>query len=307
MAAAIEMKAVSRRYGDFLALDGISFEVQEGQICGFLGPNGAGKTTTIRILLDLIRPTSGSARVLGLDCQQEGVQARARLGYLPGDLRLYEGLTGAQLLELFAGLRGERAIPAFGRELRGRLGLDASARIGGLSKGNKQKLGLILALMHRPPVLVLDEPTSGLDPLVQDEVDDILREFAKAGHTVFFSSHVLSEVERLCDRVIIIRRGKVVAAEDVLSIRGRTLHVLEVTFAAPVSEDAFRLPGVEEIRRDGQVVHLRVTSNLDGAIKAIARHPVLDLRTEQPSLEDVFLAYYRDAETATPREGASIG
>jgi ABC-2 type transport system ATP-binding protein len=306
MAAAIEMDAITRRYGEVVALDGISFTVPEGQICGFLGPNGAGKTTAIRILLDLIRPMSGSARVLGLDCQAHGVRARSQMGYLPGDLRLYEGLSGDQLLALFAGLRGERAIPSFGTELCARLQLETGQRVGNLSKGNKQKLGLVLALMHRPQVLVLDEPTSGLDPLVQDEVDRILRELAGAGHTVFFSSHVLSEVERLCDRVIIIRRGHVVAAEDVLAIRGRTLHILEVTFASPIGADALQMPGVEEIRRDGSVVHLLVTSNLDSAIKAIARYPIVDLRTEQPSLEDIFLAYYRDAEPAAPG-GVPVG
>jgi ABC-2 type transport system ATP-binding protein len=300
------MEDVSRRYGDVAALDGVSLTVPEGQICGFLGPNGAGKTTAIRILLDLIRPNGGSARVLGIDCQCRGVEARSQMGYLPGDLRLYDGMSGKQLLALFAGLRGERAIPAFGKELCSRLGLEVSQKVGNLSKGNKQKLGLVLALMHRPRVLVLDEPTSGLDPLVQEEIEEILRELADAGHTVFFSSHVLSEVERLCDHVIIIRRGHVVAAEDVLSIRGRTLHILEVAFAVPVTEDALRLPGVEVIRRDGNVVHLRVTSNLDGAIKAISRHPIVDLRTEQPSLEDVFLTYYRDAEP-TPPEGVPVG
>jgi ABC-2 type transport system ATP-binding protein len=298
MADAIEFESVSRSYGNVVALEGISFSVPEGQICGFLGPNGAGKTTAIRILLDLIRPTSGSARVAGIDCQRNGVRARAEMGYLPGDLRLYEGLSGEHLLALFAGLRGQREIPRFGRELSERLAVDLNQRIGNLSKGNKQKLGLVLALMHRPRVLILDEPTSGLDPLVQDEIERILRELASGGRTVFFSSHVLSEVERLCDRVVIIRRGRVVAAEDVMSIRGRTLHILEVTFASSVPERALQLPGVEEIRRDGSTVHLRVTSNLDSAIKAIAAHPVVDLRTEQPSLEDVFLAYYRDSESA---------
>jgi ABC-2 type transport system ATP-binding protein len=160
--------------------------------------------------------------------------------------------------------------------------------------------------MHRPRVLVLDEPTSGLDPLVQDEVDQILRELSNAGHAIFFSSHVLSEVERLCERVVIIRKGRLVAEEDVVSIRGRTLHILEVTFASQVPLDAFRLPGVDEVRRDGNVIHLRVTSNLDTLIKAIAAYPVVDLRTEQPSLEDVFLAYYKDEEPAFPK-GVSVG
>jgi len=304
MSDAIELVAVSKTYGSALALDNVSFSVPEGQICGFLGPNGAGKTTTIRILFDLIRPSSGTARVLGVDCQANGVHARAAMGYLPGDLRLYESQTSAQLLRFFAGLHGEAAVPGFGWELCERLALERNQRIGSLSKGNKQKVGLVLALMHRPRVLVLDEPTSGLDPLVQEEVDHVLHELAETGHTVFFSSHVLSEVQRLCQRVVIIRNGHIVAAEDVASLRGRTLHILEATFAQPVPADAFRLPGVDEVRRDGTVVHLRVTANLDATIKAVSRFPLVDLRTEQPSLEDVFLAYYKDEEPALQGTGA---
>jgi ABC-2 type transport system ATP-binding protein len=272
--------------------------VPRGQLCGFLGPNGAGKTTSIRILFDLIRPSAGNARVLGLDCQREGVKARRQMGYLPGDLRLYEGLTGEQTLRLFAGIRGEPDIPRFGRELCERLSLAADQRVGELSKGNRQKLGLVLALTHRPLVLVLDEPTSGLDPLVQVDVEAILRGLAEDGHTVFFSSHVLSEVERMCERVVIIRGGRIVAQENVESLRSRTLHLLEVTFAAPVPEGAFQMPGVEEVSREGHTVRLQVTENLDALLKAVARYPVLDLRTEQPSLEDVFLAYYRQVPEA---------
>jgi ABC-2 type transport system ATP-binding protein len=306
--AAIELMSVSKSYGNVLALDHVSFAVPQGQICGFLGPNGAGKTTTIRILFDLIRPSTGTARVVGIDCQREGVEARARLGYLPGDLRLYENQTTEQMLSLFAGLRGEPAVPRYARDLCDRLMLDPRQRLSSLSKGNKQKAGLVLALMHRPPVLVLDEPTSGLDPLVQEEVERVLFELADAGHTVFFSSHVLSEVERLCHRVVIIRGGRVVAEEDVADLKGRSLHIIEVTFTTHVPVDAFQMPGVEEIRRDGNVVHLQVQSNLDAALKAIARYPVLDIRTEQPSLEDVFLAFYkhRPASGAVSSEAIDV-
>jgi ABC-2 type transport system ATP-binding protein len=302
--AAIELREVSRSYGDVLALDRVSFAIPQGQICGFLGPNGAGKTTTIRILFDLIRPTSGQARVLGLDCQSEGVAARALMGYLPGDLSLYDGMTGERLLRFFANLRGSAGMPVYGRELCDRLALDRQQRVGNLSKGNKQKLGLVLALMHRPQVLILDEPTSGLDPLVQEEVEIILRELADTGHTVFFSSHVLSEVERLCEQVVIIRSGRLVAQEGVANLRGRTLHILEVAFAEPPPRDAFNLPGVTEFRRDGRVIQLQVTANLDAALKAIAGYKVVDLRTEQPSLEDVFLAYYKDKAPVTEEAAA---
>jgi ABC-2 type transport system ATP-binding protein len=303
---AIQLLGVSKRYGQVQALDSVSFAVEQGQICGFLGPNGAGKTTAIRLLFDLIRPDAGEAKVLGFDCQADGIRARSDMGYLPGDLRLYENHSASQTLRFFAGVRGSPSVPAYAWELCERLSLDASQRISSLSKGNKQKLGLILALMDRPRVLVLDEPTSGLDPLVQDEVDQILRELSNAGHAIFFSSHVLSEVERLCERVVIIRKGRLVAEEDVISIRGRTLHIIEITFAGPAPEGAFSFPGVDEVRRDGNVVHLRVTANLDALIKAIAAHPVVDLRTEQPSLEDVFLAYYKDEEPAL-RQGVSVG
>ena len=178
------------------------------------------------------------------------------------------------------------------------LSLDARQRIGRLSKGNRQKVGLVLALMHRPQVVILDEPTSGLDPLVQEEVERILLELAEAGHTVFFSSHVLSEVERICHRVVIIRSGHVVAEEDIAEMKARSLHILEVTFAGQVPDEAFNLPGVEELRRDGDVVHLQVQSNLDAVVKAIARFPLRDIRTEQPSLEEIFLAFYKDGPVA---------
>jgi ABC-2 type transport system ATP-binding protein len=292
--AAIELSEVSRSYGDVLALDRVSFAVPRGQVCGFLGPNGAGKTTAIRILFDLIRPSTGTAKVLGFDCQTDSARARAAMGYLPGDLRLYDGLSGNELLSMFARLRGETVVPDFGWELCRRLTVDSAQRVANLSKGNKQKLGLILALMHRPQVLVLDEPTSGLDPLVQEEVEQVLRGLADAGHTIFFSSHILSEVERLCDRVVIIRRGKVVAQDDVATLRGRRLHILEVEFSRLPPRELFQIPGVEEVRRERSVVRLQVTSNLDAAIKAIALHPVTDIRTEQPNLEDIFLAYYKE-------------
>lgn len=296
--AAIELRGVYKRYGPVLALDGVDLSIPQGQVVGFLGPNGAGKTTTIRILFDLIRPTAGSAAVLGFDCQRQGQEARARMGYLPGDLRLYENLSAWDLFRFFAGLRRPAADEAYVRRLCERLDLDPKDTVGRYSKGNKQKIGLILALMHQPPVLVLDEPTSGLDPLVQEEVERILREEAAAGRTVFFSSHVLSEVERMCQSVVIIRAGRIVAVEEVAALKGRSLHILEVTFAAPVPADAFALPGVRELRRDGSLVHLEVRSNLDGALKAIARYPVADLRTEQPSLEEVFLAYYTQEAAA---------
>ena len=208
MAPAIELRSVVKDYGRVRALRGIDLTVDAGQIFGFLGPNGAGKTTTIRILLDLIRPTSGTAHVLGLDSQRDTVEVRRRSGYLPGDLRMYEGLRGSAFLDLIDSFRPRKRDPQYRRELLERLELDPSMPIRALSKGNKQKMGLVQALMHRPDVLILDEPTSGLDPLVQQEVAKLLEEAAASGRTVFFSSHVLPEVERLSHAVAIIRRAR---------------------------------------------------------------------------------------------------
>jgi len=292
MAPAVELRSVVKDYGRVRALRGIDLTVDAGQIFGFLGPNGAGKTTTIRLLLDLIRPTSGTAHVLGLDSQRDTVEVRRRSGYLPGDLRMYEGLRGSAFLDLIDSFRPRKRDPQYRRELLERLELDPSMPIRALSKGNKQKMGLVQALMHRPDVLILDEPTSGLDPLVQQEVAKLLEEAAAGGRTVFFSSHVLPEVERLSHAVAIIRQGTIAAVEDIARLKSRAVHVLEITFAEPPPADLFALPGVRELHRDGNTVHIQALDGLDAAIKAIAAYHVVDLRTEQPSLEDFFLAHY---------------
>jgi ABC-2 type transport system ATP-binding protein len=301
--AAIELRNLSKRYGAVQALDGVDLSVGEGEVFGFLGPNGAGKTTAIRILFDLIRPSGGSASVLGIDCQRDGPRAREAMGYLPGELRLYEGLRGSEIIDLFASLRPAPLDRQFAHELCERLDLDPSRLTGSYSRGNKQKLGLILAMMHRPRVLILDEPTSGLDPLVQEEVARLLLEHAATGNTVFLSSHILPEVERMCHRVGFIRNGRIVAVEDVGELKGRALHLVEVTFASDVPPDEFDLAGIRVVRRDGRVVHFEVRANLDGLLKAIARHTVEDLRTEQASLEDIFLAYYSE-QPAVLKEAA---
>jgi len=291
-APAIELSGVVKDYGRTRALAGIDLVVERGRIFGFLGPNGAGKTTTIRVLLDLIRPAAGTARVLGFDSQRESLEVRRRVGYLPGDLRMYEGMRGDAFLDFIDSFRPEKRDLAYRATLIERLGLDASKHIRALSKGNRQKLGFIQALMHRPELLILDEPTSGLDPLVQEEVAKILEEAVADGRTVFFSSHVLPEVERLSESVAIIREGRIVAVEDVARLKHRSMHLIEVTFAAAPPAELFALAGVRELRRDGNTVHLQASGGIDAAIKAIARYEVLDLRTEQPNLEDVFLAYY---------------
>ncbi len=292
--AAIEFAGVVKDYGQTRALAGIDLTVERGQIFGFLGPNGAGKTTAIRVLLDLIRPNAGSARVLGMDCHRETIDVRKRVGYLPGDLRMYEGMRGDQFLDFIDAFRPERRDPAYRHSLIERLGLDSAKHIRALSKGNRQKLGFIQALMHRPELLILDEPTSGLDPLVQEEVARILEEVVADGRTVFFSSHVLPEVERLSHSVAIIRAGRIVAVEDVARLKGRSVHVVQVTFAAPPPVGLFALPGVQELHRDGNTVRVQASDSIDAVIKAIARYEIVDLRTEQPNLEDVFLAFYSE-------------
>ena len=304
MPAAIELHGIHKTYGMTHALRGIDLEVPAGRIFGFLGPNGAGKTTTARILLDLIRPDAGGARVLGFDCQRQSIEVRKRTGYLPGELRLYEGMRAGEFLDYIDAFRPGKRDLAYRLRLIERLGLDPSRPIRALSKGNRQKVGLVQALMHRPDLLVLDEPTSGLDPLVQEEVVRILEDAAAEGRTVFFSSHVLPEVEKICESVAIVREGEIVAVEDVANLKGRSVHVIEVTFAHAPPAGLFDIPGVRIIRHDGATFHLQAQSGIDAVVKAIATQTVLDLRTEQPSLEDVFLTFYtgNDVQRAEPRE-----
>jgi ABC-2 type transport system ATP-binding protein len=299
---AIATEALTRDYGPVRALDSLNLRVEPGEIFGFLGPNGAGKTTTIRVLLDLIRPNAGRASILGFDCQRQSMDVRRRTGYLPGDLYLYDGLTGAEFLRFFSSLRPGTVDPAYLRKLLERLDLDPSKKVRAYSKGNRQKLGLVQALMHQPEVLMLDEPTSGLDPLVQHEVWLILEEVASEGRTVFLSSHVLSEVERICHRVGIIRTGRLVAVEEVATLKARALHIIEVTFAEAVPEAAFAVPGVEVLQHEDSKVRMQVRDHLDDVIKMIARYPVVDLRTEQAGLEEVFLAFYEEEARTEKKE-----
>jgi ABC-2 type transport system ATP-binding protein len=291
---ALMMRGLSKSYGDVQALRGVDLEVRRGEIFGFLGPNGSGKTTTIRCLLDLIRPSGGSLRVLGLDPQAEPVAVRARVGYLPGELRLDDNLTAEGVLRFFNRLRGGRADPAFIRRLADRLGLDLRTPIKNFSKGNKQKVGVVQALMHRPELLLLDEPTSGLDPLAQQEVLRLLGEARAAGATVFFSSHVLSEVQEVAERVAILRHGTLVEVAETAALIDRALRRVRVRFRQPQDPVVLaRLPGVKILGQDDRGgVLLQVAGEMDGLIKALAAFPVSDFETERPSLEEVFLAYY---------------
>lgn len=292
MDAAILVEGLTKDFGGKRALADLDLKVQQGEIFGFLGPNGAGKTTTIRLLLDLIRPTSGRATIAGRDCQRESQEVRSLVGYLPGDLRLYPRLTGHDMVDLIAGLRTQSVDRQYIRHLGEQFDLDLHGHIGTYSKGMRQKLGLLLALLARPPVLVLDEPTSGLDPWVQHIVWEVLLQEASSGTTVFFSSHVLHEVQHVCSRVGLLRAGHLIAVEPVVDLLERTTRRLEVTFSEDVPEGVFRLPNVREVEREDHTVRFDLTGDADDLVKELAQFHVTDLRSEQLDLDDVLLPYF---------------
>jgi ABC-2 type transport system ATP-binding protein len=296
MVDAIETRGLTKHYGDTVALDGLDLEVHTGEVFGFLGPNGAGKTTMIRLLLDVLRPTAGTAQVLGLDPRTEGLQLRDRVGYLPGDFVVDGRQTPREFLTYLGNLRGGVGPRAF-EPIAERLGLDLDNRIGALSKGNRQKVGLVQAFMHDPELLILDEPTSGLDPVVGREFLTMVSEARDRGQTVFMSSHVLSEVQQSADRAGIIRKGRLIAIDDVDELRARALRQVRVVFADDVEEAAFTgIDNVNDVSVDGNVLRCRLVGEADALLKAVARHRVLDLVSEEPQLEELFFHYYTGAE-----------
>jgi ABC-2 type transport system ATP-binding protein len=288
----IETEQLTKAYGSHRGITEVDLTVTEGEVFGFLGPNGAGKTTTIRILLDLIRPSSGRARVFGIDSAADPVAIHRRVGYVPGEFALYDRLTGGQTLGYFGNLRGG-VDPAYQASLIERFDLDPSRRFKEYSKGNKQKVGLIVALQHRPELLILDEPTSGLDPLIQQTFFETLREAGASGTTTFLSSHILSEVEKSCDRVAIIRDGRIAQTGTVDALRDLAHHQVELRFAGTVPESEFRsLPGVSDLVADDHVLRMRVTGAITPVVRAAARHDLVDFVSREPSLEETFLAQY---------------
>ena len=293
---ALMTQGLMKSYGKVRALRGVDLEVQRGEIFGYLGPNGAGKTTTIRCLLDLIRPNGGTVRVLGIDPQTDPVAVRSRTGYLPGELQLDPNMSAEGALRYFNALRGNKVDWGFVRQLAGRLDLPLKPPIKNLSHGNKQKVGIVQALMHRPQLLLLDEPTLGLDPLMQHEVLHLITEAKENGTTVFFSSHIMSEVEAVTERVAIIRKGVVVEVAEPASLINRALRRANVRFKQPVDTSPLAsVPGVTVLSQDdGTSVLLQVEGEMDGLIKALAAFPVSDFETARPSLEEIFLAYYED-------------
>jgi beta-exotoxin I transport system ATP-binding protein len=290
---AIQTEQLTKMYGKRRGLAGLDLAVNTGEVYGFLGPNGAGKTTTIRILLDLIRPTSGRVELLGGDPRRDGVALRRRIGYLPGDFLIEGRQTVIELLTYLGNLRGgvpRQRITA----LAGRLDLDLDVKIRSLSKGNKQKVAVVQAFMHQPELLILDEPTSGLDPLLQQTFLDMVREARAAGQTVFMSSHVMSEVQQTADRVGIVREGVMVTVERVEDLRERGVRRVEIHFEDPVTVEEFTaLPGVSDVTVTGTVLRARLDGRADPLVKAAAKHTVLGLLSEEPDLEELFVTYYR--------------
>jgi len=303
--AAILSEDLIKQYGHDRGLAGLDLDVRRGEVYGLVGPNGAGKTTTIRLIMDLLRPTSGRLEVLGLVPARDGVPLRRRVGYLGGDFVVNGRQTGAELLSYLAHLRG--GVPtARVTALAERLGLDLDRRIRSLSKGNRQKLGVIQAFMHTPDLLVLDEPTSGLDPLLQQEFVLMAREAREAGQTVFMSSHILSEVQRTADRVGFVREGRMVAVEPVEALRERAVRRVEIQFEDPVSAQEFAaLPGVSDVTVTDTTLRCRLHGRADALVKMAGRHTAITLLAEEPDLEELFLTYYHAAEaTPAPTLGA---
>jgi len=290
--AIIQIEKLTKSYGVHRGVVDIDLDVNEGEAFGFLGPNGAGKTTTIRTLLDHIRPTSGRALVFGIETTADPVAIHRRVGYLPGEFTLYDKLTGGQTIEYFANLRGG-VDATYQAALVERLDIDPSRKFKELSKGNKQKIGLVVALQHRPDLLILDEPTSGLDPLVQQTFYEVIREAKAEGRTIFLSSHILSEVEKTCDRVAIIRDGRLARVDRVEALRDLAHHQVELRFPGDVPVAAFDgLPGVSDVTVEDGVLRLRVAGSITPVVRAAAQYEILDFVSREPSLEETFLAQY---------------
>ena len=296
MDAAIRLDKLTKFYGSQVGVEDLDLEVRPGEIFGYLGPNGAGKTTTIRVLVDLIRPTSGAATVLGMDTQAESVEVRRSVGYIAGEPSLYDNLTGEETLAYAASLRGGvdwRRV----RELAERLECDLSRRVGTLSSGNRRKVAVIRAFMHDPPLLIMDEPTGGLDPLMQEEFDKMVREARDRGVTAFISSHILPEVEQVCDRVGIIRQGRLAAVESVEVLKSRAMRSLEIRFGERVSPESFsNVEGVRNLAVSDTSLRCDVTGSVGPLIKAAAQFDLVDIALHEPTLEEIFMTYYGGGE-----------
>jgi ABC-2 type transport system ATP-binding protein len=292
---ALHTEGLTKHYGDVKALIELDLDVHRGEVFGFLGPNGAGKTTTIRTVMDEIRPTAGHASILGMDCHKQSVEIRRHIGYLPSDLALYPNLTGKDTLTYFANLRGGVEW-SYVDELADRLGAQLDKKVGDLSSGNRQKVGVIQAFMNRPQLLIMDEPSNGLDPLVQREFQTMMREVVGQGASVFLSSHTLSEVQRVADRVGIIRHGVLIANETVSGLRAKGLRKVELELdASPEAAVLEAVPGVRDVLVEDRRVQLSYEGTMDALLKTVSdRYGLVDISTQEADLEEVFLTYYHD-------------
>lgn len=288
----IETTGLTVYYGRHRGILDVDLKVQKGEVFGFLGPNGAGKTTTERVLMDIIRPTAGKARILGKDCQAEGVEARDRVGYLPGELSLYENMTARQFFSMYSSLQKNNSDRNYWQTLANRLDLDTSRKMRQYSRGNKQKVGVVMAFMNKPELLILDEPTTGLDPLVQQTVMELVREANQGGATVFFSSHILPEVQAVCDRVGIIRDGKLIATERVEDLMKQHFKRVRLSFSTLPPEDTFEMDGVTILNRDENQFTLEIHQDLGKVMETAVPYGINDMETIPVSLEEIFLAYY---------------
>jgi ABC-2 type transport system ATP-binding protein len=305
MGVAIRTMDLSKRFGDVDALASLELEVAHGEVLGYLGPNGAGKTTTIRLLLGLLRPTSGSAEIFGLDVQRDTVAAHRRMAYVAGETSLWPSLTGAETLHLLGRVQG-RVDPAYRDELIERFAFDPSKKVRSYSKGNRQKLGLIAGLMTRADVLLLDEPTSGLDPLMEREFRRCVFEAKDEGQTVFLSSHILSEVEALADRVAILRAGRLVEVGTLAEMRHLSALSVEATFTSS-PPDLSAVPGVSDVEVDGDQVRLQVRGSVEPLLERLTAVGVSHILSREPSLEELFLAQYGAEPAASEKEVTSSG
>ncbi len=294
----IVIDQLKKSYGKIQAVNGISMSVEHGEIFGFLGPNGAGKTTTIRCMLDVIRPTRGTIRVLGLDAQRDKLALHQYIGYLPGDVHLPGQMTGKQIINYFSRLQGSE--PVLLRDLVARFDVEMKRPLKGYSKGMRQKIGIVLAFMCDPQVLILDEPTSGLDPLLQKVFNEFLLEEQARGKTIFMSSHIMSEVEKVCHRIAVIRKGELVTVEEVETLREKAGQRVTVEFGDPVTEEELtRIPGVSMVKKSNEHYQFNVSGSMDPLIKALSRHEVIRLQVEEAPLEEVFLKFYEEPEKTT--------
>ena len=293
-AIAIETRGLTKDYGSGRGIFDLDLTVMVGEVVGYLGPNGAGKTTTIKLLMGMIHASRGAASVFGLDADRDSVALKRRIGYVPGELPNFGGWRGAQVVKYVAGLRGEVDVQAVA-DLATMLSLDLGRPYREYSHGNKQKLALVLAFMHRPALLILDEPTSGLDPLHQQVFYSLVRDARARGTTVFVSSHVLSEVEHVCDRVAIVRAGRLVAVSRLDELVGLRAHRIEIEFADSAPAETLRaVPGLEELTVDGSRVTALHRGSFDPLLRALAGRPVVKLISREPTLEEIFLSYYRE-------------